>query len=44
MSTPPRRTVTARLGGDKPSPVRSLVAATIAGIIVAVITHKLQRS
>ena len=39
-----RRTVLARLGGDKPSVLRALVAAVIAGIIVAVITDKALRS
>jgi hypothetical protein len=38
---PLKDAVLARLGGDKPSPLRAAVAAVIAGIIVAVITYKL---
>jgi hypothetical protein len=39
-----RRTVTARLGGDKPSPPRAALAALIAGAIVAAVTYKALRS
>jgi hypothetical protein len=41
---PLKRTVLARLGGDKPSPIRAALAAAIAGIIEAVITYKPLRS
>jgi len=41
---PLKDAVLARLGGDKPSPLRAAVAAVIVGIIVAVITYKLLRS
>ena len=41
---PLKDAVLARLGGDKPSPLRAAVAAAIAGIIVAVLTYKLLRS
>ena len=39
-----RRTSWGRLGGDKPSVLRALVAAVTADIIVAVITYKALRS
>ena len=41
---PLKRTILERLGGDKPSVLRALVAAAIVGLIVAVITYKLLRS
>jgi hypothetical protein len=41
---PLKHTVTARLGGDKPSVLRAFVAAVIVGLIMAVITYKLLRS
>ena len=41
---PLKRIVIERLGGDKPSVLRALVAAAIVGLIVAVITYKLLRS
>jgi hypothetical protein len=41
---PLKRTVMERLGGDRPSVLRALVAAAIVGLIVAVITNKLLRS
>jgi len=41
---PLKRTILERLGGDKPSVLRVLVAAAIVGLIVAVITYKLLRS
>ena len=37
------RTVTERIGGKKPSPVRALVAAMIAGLGVAAVTYKALR-
>ena len=41
---PLRRTVMARLGGDKPSPIRAAVAAVIVGAGVGVITYEALRS
>ena len=41
---PLKRTVTARLGGDKPSPPSAALAAVIAGAIVAAVTYKALRS
>jgi hypothetical protein len=41
---PLKDAVLSRLGGDKPSPLRALLAAAIAGLIVAVLTYKLLRS
>jgi hypothetical protein len=37
------RTVTERLGGKKPSPVRAMLAATIAGVGVGALTYKALR-
>jgi hypothetical protein len=37
------RTVGERLRGKRPSPVRALVAATIAGVVVAAATYKALR-
>jgi hypothetical protein len=37
------RTVTQRLAGKKPSPVRAIVAATIAGAGVGALTYKALR-
>jgi hypothetical protein len=39
-----KRTVTARLGGDKPSPLRAALAAAIPGAIAAALTYKALRS
>jgi hypothetical protein len=39
-----KRTVTARLGGDKPSPLGAALAAVVAGAIVAAVTYKALRS
>ena len=41
---PLKDAVLARLGGDKPSPVRAAVAVAIAGAGGAVITYKALRS
>ena len=41
---PLKDAVLSRLGGDKPSVLRALLAALIAGLIVAVLTYKLLRS
>ena len=40
---PLKDAVLARLGGDKPSPLRAALAAAIAGLIVAVLTYKALR-
>jgi hypothetical protein len=40
---PLKDAVLARLGGDKPSPLRAAIAAAIAGLIVAVLTYKALR-
>jgi len=37
------KSVTDRVGGNRPSPIRALAAATIAGGIVAVATYKALR-
>jgi hypothetical protein len=37
------KSVTGRLSGNRPSPIRALAASTIAGGIVAVVTYKALR-
>jgi hypothetical protein len=39
-----RRAIGDRLKGDRPSPVRAMLAATVAGVGVAAITYKALRA
>jgi hypothetical protein len=39
-----KSTVTDRLKGDRPSPVRAVLAATVAGVVVAMVTYKALRA
>jgi len=39
-----RQAIFDRLKGDRPSPPRAFVAATVAGLVVAVVTYKALRA
>ena len=39
-----KRAITDRLKGDRPSPVRAVLAAVVAGSVVAVVTYKALRA
>jgi hypothetical protein len=39
-----RRAITDRLKGDRPSPARAVLAATVAGATAAVVTYKALRT
>lgn len=39
-----KRAVTDRLKGDRPSPARAVLAATVAGVVAATITYRALRA
>ena len=39
-----KNTVTSRLAGDKPSPVKSALVSAVAGAVMAAVTYRVLRS